>query len=285
MSFPFTFRGIANWAARSKTGVFVYTLAVGFAVASVIGWFIWIHWLPVWESALIKLPPGTFIKDQRLVTLSPTSASLAENRFISISIRTDLQSEISTTSDLNLILDIDNIRIGSLFGFISMPYPSGYIIELDPDKVQPWWLSRSFFFYLGGFVLIWFAFSILWRALSIIYFVPIFIAAYLWGRRSSFEVIYRLILLSLMPPALFMTVALALYGAGQLNLQELLVANLIHIPMGWGIMLLSSRKLEITKPASNKSAEPNKRGKNPFGSSEESSGQQRSENPFNQTET
>jgi hypothetical protein len=285
MSFPCTFRGIADWADQFRTGVLIYTLAMGFLIASVVGWFLWTKWLPVWESSLAQLPAGSVIEKQRFATPTPTSVSLTSNRFISISVRTDPQSEISATSDVRVILDESDLRVGSLFGYMHLPYPEGYIIDLDPVQLQPWWLSRSYFFYLGGFTLIWIGFSVLWRVIAAIYWVPVFILTYLWGRTSSVGTIFRLNLLSLMPPALFMTVALALYGLEQLNLQEFLVANAIHIPMGWGIILLSVRKLEVRslRPSTD-SSESKKTRTNPFDSNESNQADRNPRNPFGTSE-
>ena len=242
----------------------VYTLLAGFITSSVVGWFMWIHWLPVWESAMMQFPAGSVVEKQVLSTTDLVSKNLASNRFLSISMRTDPQAEISSTSDIRIILDTSDIRVGSLFGYLHIPYPAGYIISLDSGQIQPWWLTRSFYFYLGIFTFLWIGFSVVWRLLAFIYLVPVFIVTYLMGRRSTFGVIFRLNLLSLMPPALFMTIAVALYGVEQLKLQEFLVANAIHIPMGWGIIFLAARKLEMISHSPSGLAKPKQSYPNPF---------------------
>ena len=65
-----------------------------------------------------------------------------------------------------------------------------------------------------------------WLVLASLYTLPLFLAAYLSGRMLTIPVCFRMNLLSLMPPAFFMTAALLLYGLGQLNLQEWILAFL-----------------------------------------------------------
>ncbi|MDA7627463.1 hypothetical protein N8843_02390 [Verrucomicrobia bacterium] len=284
MSLPFTFRGIADWAVRLKTGVLINTLLTGFVAAGVVGWFVWINWLPVWETAIMQFPAGSIIEKQVLSTNAPVSKNLASNHFLSISIRTDTQKEISSTSDLRIILDTSGVRIGSLFGYLRLPYPAGYIIELDSEQVHPWWLSRSFFLYLGAFTFFWIGFSLSWRVLALIYTTPVFILTYLSGRRPTFGIVFRLNLLSLMPPALFMIVAVILHGLEQLNLQEFLVANAIHFPMGWMIVVLSARHLEISSLSTQDLAKSKQVGSNPVDITKPTSTERKPRNPFSSSD-
>ena len=233
---------------------------------------------------MTQFPAGSVVEKQRFTTPSPTSANLASNRHISVSVRTDHQTEISATSDVRIILDESGIRVGSLLGYLDIAYPAGYIVDLDPDQLQPWWLSRSYFFYLGSFALLWVGFSVMWRLLAGIYLFPVFILAYLWGRCSPVGTIFRLNLMALMPPALFMAAALALYGLERCNLQVLLVANVIHIPMSWLIILLSVRKLELQSRLPAVSPEEKLPQDNPFEPKESRSQDRSKRNPFSSSE-
>jgi hypothetical protein len=279
MTLPCTSRSIADWASHRKTAVLVYVLGMGCLVATVMGWFVWTCCLPVCEEAIVSFPPGSRIEKKRLMLPSRTGQALTDNLFLSFEWIADPDEESASTSDFRVVLRSDELRLGSLLGYVSIPYPFGYIIDLDPDKLQPWWLTRSYFFYLGAWVLLWGGMLGCWWTLAIAYTIPAFLLSYLMGKQSGVRVCFRMNLLSLMPPAVFMTVAVTLYAFRQLSLLELLVACAVHIPMAWILIFISTRRLgQKTLPADH-STPAGTLSSNPFGHSE-ADGKSSSYNPF-----
>ncbi|MDA0750350.1 MAG: hypothetical protein O2964_06505 [Verrucomicrobia bacterium] len=279
MTLPCTPRGIADWASRRKTAVLVYVLGMGCLVATVMGWFVWTRWLPVWEEAIVSFPPGSRIEKEQLMLASDAGQPLTDNLFLSFEWISDPDEESASTSDIRIIFRSNECRIGSLLGYVSLLYPYGYIIDLDPDKLQPWWLTRRYFFYLGGWGLLWLGMLGCWWGLAIAYAIPVFLLAYFLGRETGVRTVFRLNLMSLMLPALFMSTAFVLYAFRRLNLQEFLTAGVVHIPMAWGLIFLSTLRLDRKKSLSDHSTPAGTLSSNPFGHSE-SGGKSSSYNPF-----
>lgn len=267
MTLPCTPRGITVWASQRKTAALVYVLGMGCLVATAMGWFVGKCWLPVWEEAIVSFPPGSRIEKEQLMLPSDSGQPLTDNLFLSFEWIADPDEESASTSDIRIVLRPDECRVGSLIGYLSVPYPYGYIIDLDPDKLQPWWLTRSFFFYIGGWILIWLGMLGCWWGLAMVYTTPVFLLAYFLAREIGVRSVFRLNLLSLMPPALFMTTAVVLYAFRHLNLMELLVAGVVHIPMAWFLIFLSVLRLHRKSSPLDHSTPAGTLSSNPFGHS------------------
>lgn len=265
MTLPFTIRGIARWALRDGEALMAYILAMGFLVACSSGWVFGGTWLPVLESALKVCPEGVLFESGRLVAAEPTSKILASNTFFSIAIRTHPGLESASTSDVRVLLDEAQLRIGSLAGFLSIPYPPGFTMHLDSNNLYPWWSSRRFFVCLVGWGCMWAGILACWCMLAAIYAMPFHLLAYLFCRECSSRLAFRMNLMSLIPPALFMTLALVLYGQQRLHLQELLVACVIHIPLAWILALLSLFHLDRRPSRTASRGQDVEPSPNPFG--------------------
>lgn len=259
---PLTFGGVAGFARASFGRLllvqFVVAILVGVSVARVFaaGWF------PVIEKAIAALPSGGAVRGGRLEWSGDVPARLAEDAFLAIVVDPEGTGEIGQTGDVQLELGRNRVKIRSLIGYVTLPYPNGWTIVLNRGEAEASWGAwRPFLF--GGIVV---AVVVLlfagWVFLTMLYAMPIGLIAFYSDRVVRWTGCLRMAGAAVLPGALMMSGAMLLYSLHRLNLVALLFAWLLHWVIGWvyaGIAPLRLPRVDA----------PRRRG-NPFGTAKPS---------------
>jgi hypothetical protein len=270
---PLTFGGIARYAHDWIGRLFITGLIVSILVTAAVIFTVRRAWIPVIEQSIAPLPQGAEIRGGRFK--APEAKKLAENSFLSI--RFDPQSTLTThsTSEIELTFRAEELRVRSLFGIAPVKYPLHWTVNLNTAEMEPkWsaWKPAVYGYLIGGVIANLF---VTWIAFGILYaLIPRFLALFL-KRHVTLWGAFKLSVAALMPGALFMTLAIALYGLNQIRMPDLLVAWAMHFVIGWIFLIGASfklPKLSKTNPFETAEPEPENEGKfktrkksNPFG--------------------
>jgi hypothetical protein len=282
---PLTFGGVARYGQDWVGRVFFAAIVVAILSASTVVWTASRAWFPVIGEAIAKLPAGAEIRGGKLT--APQAIGLAENLFLSFRLDPQGEGAPASLADIQVVLAPNEVRFRSLFGAARLPYQPEWTIPLNRNELEPKWeawrpalLAYSFF----GVIIELF---VSWIALAIIYAIPVRLFAAAVHRRVSLWGAWKLSMAGLLPGAILLTVAIAIYGLGQIRLLELTFTWALHFVAGWifiiGATFSLPRKTGATNPFGNKSSESETEEedeeKNPFKSSKK--GHQPAEkNPF-----
>jgi hypothetical protein len=254
---PLTPRGVAAFSRASGGRLFLAQLVFAAFTAVVVVWFLLTAWFPVVREAIRQLPPEGRIERGQLVWRGDTPTRLAGNEFLSLAVDVWHERGLSREAHLNVEFARTEIRCHSLLGYVEFPYPEGRRIVFNEPGLEPWWgawqpwllaiaAAGTMVFLLAS-----------WLALAALYAPGVWMVAFFANRHLDLAAGWKLAAAALMPGALFMTVTIAAYGFGMLDLVQLGMGFAFHLVVGW-IYLAVSPSLLPRDPA----AGP--RAKNPF---------------------
>jgi hypothetical protein len=72
-----------------------------------------------------------------------------------------------------------------------------------------------------------------WIGIAILYAIPVRLLALSWRRRVSLWGAWKLSMAALLPGAILLTVAIGIYGLGQIQIPELMFTWAAHFVVGW----------------------------------------------------
>ncbi|MCL4178612.1 MAG: hypothetical protein KJ072_12825 [Verrucomicrobia bacterium] len=236
---PFTFRGVAGLATGPPRRLIKVQVLAGLWVAGSLTWFLATAWWPVIDAAGGQLPNQAAIRGQRLAWEGPLPARLAENQFLAVTVDLEGNSARTSTSDLQLELVHDGIRLHSLFGHLAVPYPRGYVVQLGRMEFQPWWGARRWplLTVISGA-----AFVVLlagWQLQGACYAVWVRIFSFYADRSATVKECWRLAMAALTPSAVVLGSAVFLYGLHRLNLVGLVCAFAAQAALAWVYLLIA----------------------------------------------
>ena len=204
-----------------------------------------LQWVPVIEKGMEAVPEGTHVKFGRLQSPFHGFLKLAHNRFLSIELRNGSIARSQSASDVRMVVGEKGMLVGSLAGYIQLPYFNGYVIPLDAQNLLPWWLSRKGLLFVMGWMLTAAMLVVSWVCLSLLYVLPLDVLIRGMKRLCTRQRVFKLALIGLFPGAVLASIATLLYGLGYLPLQEYLLAMLLHIPFSWIWILLALSLIHI----------------------------------------
>lgn len=256
---PLTFGGVARYGHAWVGRVFFACLIVSIFAASVVVWTASRSWLPVFEQAITRLPPGSEIRGGRLN--APQPIQLAENLFLALSLDPVGEGMPPSLADVRVILAPREVRFRSLFGMAKLPYRPEWTIQLNPADLEPKWAAwrpavLAYLFF--GTIAMLFA---TWIGFGILYAIPVRILAAILKRAVSLWGSWKLSVAGLLPAAILLTVAIAAYGLGQIRILHLVVIWALHFVVGWIFVIGATFSLPRWQ----------KPGANPFGDVPETS--------------
>jgi len=230
---PLTFGGVAGFARASFGRLFLVQLIVAFlAGLSVAGVFASV-WFPVIEKAMAELPAGGAIRGGRLEWPGNSPMRLAEDAFLSIVVDPEGTRETNQSGDVQLELERNGVKIRSLVGYVTLPYPKEWTILLNRREAEAWWGAWRPFL-LGGIVVAVVALLFAaWIFLTLLYAMPIGLVAFYSDRVVRWTGCLRMAGAAVLPGALVMSGATLLYGLHRLNVVGLLFAWLLHWVISW----------------------------------------------------
>lgn len=240
---PLTFGGVASFARASFGRLFLVQLIVAVLVGlSVAGVFASV-WFPVIEKATAALPADGAIRGGRLEWPGNTPVRLAEDAFLSIVVDPEGTRETGHSGDVQLELGRSGVKIRSLVGYVTLPYPNDWTILLNRREAEAWWGAWRPFL-LGGIVIAIVALLFAgWVFLTLLYAMPIGLVAFYSDRTVRWTGCLRMAGAAVLPGALMMSGAILLYSLHRLDLVGLLFAWVLHWVISWMYVCIAPLRL------------------------------------------
>ncbi|MEQ2006509.1 MAG: hypothetical protein ABMA26_06910 [Limisphaerales bacterium] len=234
---PLTFGGVAGFARARWTRLLLLQSIVAAFVAITIVVLLSRCWFPVVTKAVQGLSDFGSVRNARLAWPKREAVVLAESRFLGLVVDMDASGSTGRIADLQIEFTRDRIKLASLLGYTSFPYPGGIEIELNRQSLDPWWNAwRPAFLFGGAFATVLFLFAS-WFALAALYTLPVRVLAWFAGRIASLGKSWRVAAASLLPGAVWMGGAILLYVVEQLPLVGLGFAFGLHFVFAWVYVL------------------------------------------------
>jgi hypothetical protein len=242
---PLTARGVAAFAQASFARLFALQSAFAMLAAVVVIWCLHEGWFPTIRQAILRLPSEGEVRGGRLNWRAESPVMLAEGRLLSICVDLDHEGRLRSPAHVQLEFGGTSYKIISLFGFVQRNYPKRWIIAANRAEVEPWWGAwRPVILALvAGAVIVGLMFS--WAALASVYYLPLWLIAFLMNRELSLAGSWRLAGAALLPGALLLTAATFAYTVGMLDLVRLLVAFALHFVLAFVYLGISLFKLDL----------------------------------------
>ncbi len=247
---PLTAGRVAAFASARNGRLWLVMATTALIVAVTVVRFLAAGWWPVINRAVSQLPAEGEIRSGRLVWPTNAVTTLADNGLLAIVINPTDLLKAGQSADLQLEFRATELDVESLFGYVPVPYPSGWIISLNHTDLEPLWgawrphlLVATGALVVPGLLCFW---SLLAGPLAL------FVAAYarLLGRQSSRAGAWRLCMAAMAPGALVFALAMLGYTARQINLAEWLLANGLQPFLLLALVLFAPLWLPVQEPPS-----------------------------------
>ncbi len=230
---PLTFGGVAALARARWTRLLLLQAIVAVFIAAIVLVLFNRCWFPVVTQAVQGLSDFGSMRGARLAWPKQQAAVLAENRFLSLVVDIEESGGTGQIADVQVEFTRERIKVVSLLGYISFPYPGGSELELNRQTLDPWWNAWRPAFLFGGALAVFLILFANWFALAAVYALPVWTLAWVAGRAASLGMSWRMAAAALLPGAAWMGGALLLYALEQLSLVGLGVAFGLHFFVGW----------------------------------------------------
>jgi hypothetical protein len=240
---PLTFGGVAAFARASPGRLFFVQFLMASLVAVSVVWFLTSAWFPQIQKAIAQLPEQGGIQSGQLRWTNASPAWLAEGTFLSIVIDVEGNTPMGLNGDVQLQLVRNELRVRSLFGYLAVPYPAGWVVGLNRTEAGPWWGAWRPFILIGAGVIVAVGLWLSWVVLATIYMAPVRLIAFYADREVSLASAWRVACAAMLPGALLMSGAMVLYSLHRLNLIGLLFAWLLHLVLGWIYVGIAATRL------------------------------------------
>ena len=234
---PLTFGGVAAFARARWSRLWLVQSVVAACVAVAVVLVLGRGWFPVVTEAVSSLSDFGSVRGGRLAWPKSEALLLGENRFLGLVLDLEETGAAGQIADLQVEFTREHIKLVTLLGYAALPYPTGVEIELNRQRLDPWWNAwRPAFMFGGGLTTVAFLFAS-WFALAALYAVPVRVLAWLGGRAASPGKCWRLASAALLPGALWMAGAILLYAGEVLSLIGLGIAFGLHLVISWIFVL------------------------------------------------
>jgi hypothetical protein len=202
-------------------------------------WFLQVAWLPVVQEAIQQLPREGKISRGQLSWRGDTPARLAANPFLSLAVDLWHEGDLGNESHLSVEFGRTNVRLRSILGYTEVVYPSDWAIEFNQPQLKPWWGAWQPGILAAAVGLTVAGLFASWALLATLYFLPVWLLAFFANRDLNGRGSWRLASAALMPGAFFMTLTIAAYGLGLLDLVYLGWCFSFHVMIGWIYLLVA----------------------------------------------
>jgi hypothetical protein len=227
---PFTFGGVAAFAYASLSRLWLVQGIVALLSGCAVVWFFAVTCSPVVQEIIGQLPETASLQRGELVGIE--SPILAEQWFLSVLIDPVAAKERGQTSDLRIDFGARGGKVCSLFGclyFWYLPMEA----RLARSALEPWWGAWQPMILAAAGVVSAGMLLLTWALLSLVYAVPVKVLAFFTDRDVSGGGSWKVAGAALMPGAIFMGLAIVLYGIHWLDLLRLLLCFCVHFVIGW----------------------------------------------------
>jgi hypothetical protein len=233
-----------------------------------------VGWVPAVEQAIAALPKQARIDDGRLIWPSARREVLADNQWLAFVVSPAARDPSVQAADVQVELTANVCWISGLLGYWWLPYPTGYIIDLNRETVESLWAAwrphlQAGVFLAGGLL-----------PLGIVALIALLLGwsvkgyAWLLGRTTGWTTVWRLAVVAQVPGAWLWALGLVLYSFRALTPSLLLgVAALAGVLT---LLFLLLAPWWLPRKADEDEAEED----NPFAEDEEEAGELDPDNPF-----
>ncbi len=236
---PLTFGGVASFARAPWARLLLLQAIVAVAIVGTVVLLLNRCWFPVVTQAVQNLHGYGAVRGARLAWPGKEPLVLAENHFLGLVMDAEETGGTGQIADVQLEFARERIKVVSLLGYASLPYPGGVEIELNRPTLDPWWNAWRPAFVFGGVFATLLGLFTIWFALATLFAVPLRVLAWFASRATSLGKCWRVAAAALLPGAVWMAGALLLYGLEQLPLVGLGVAFALHLVVD-GVYLLGA---------------------------------------------
>jgi hypothetical protein len=234
---PFTFRGVADFARVRLSRLWLVQLLVGLIVGVAVAWSAHLTWYPVIGSSVAALPDDGVIRAGQLEWPVESPMLLAENRFLSVAVDLEHGGQARYPAHLHVEFGGTDVRVFSLLGYWQLNYWRGWILPFNRPEVEPWWGAWSPAI-LGLLILATIAALFAsWMLLASFYAPAVWLFGFFADRELGWRSSWQLAGAALMPGALFMALAIVVYGLAIIELPGLAAAFGLHLVIGWVFLL------------------------------------------------
>lgn len=237
---PLTPRGVAAFA-RAATGRLWWVQAlVAAACAAAVTWFVAAAWCPTIEAALDRLPANGEIRFGQLVWPGPAPAALAEGRFLAFKVGTERTGALRSPADVEVEFGRTSVVLRSLLGETELAYPPREVLPFNRPELKPWWGAWKPVLLFGAGAGVFLGLLVCWQMLALLYAPVAWLIGFYADRDLTLAGSWRLAGAALMPGALWLALATALYGAGAMDLVRWLLAFGAHGLIGWAYLVIGA---------------------------------------------
>jgi len=236
---PFTPRGVAAFAGAGFGRLLLVQCIVGLWAGVAVAWFIDNHYFPAVSNAVQKLPAGGEIRSGRLDWQGRSPELLAGGHFLALDVDLDHSGQIGPSSDVQIELGRETVRIFSLLGYLEWNYPSDDVIAFNRTALEPLWGAWAVEILMMAGAAVTLGLLLSWVLLATVYSLPVWLMGFFANRDLNFRRSWRLAGAALMPGATVMVAAVLLYGAGFLNLVSFTFIFTAHFVIGWVYLCVS----------------------------------------------
>lgn len=236
---PLTPRGVAAFAHARLRRLLLVQFLVALFVGGGVAWVLRDGFFPSITTAIEQLPATGEIRSSTLAWRGHSPQSLADGRFLSITVDLDHSGEARSLAHFQLEFGRTNVLVQSLLGYVSVNYPSGWTIAFNrTDLIPRWGAWRPVFLAatIGGVVVYLF---VSWSVLAAIYCGPVWLLGFFANRDLTLAGSWKFAGAALLPGALTMLAALFFYGIGVFDLIHMGFALAVHLLVGWVYLLVS----------------------------------------------
>jgi hypothetical protein len=235
---PFTLRGVAAFARASWGRLLLVQFVTALLAAATVVWFVQARWFSTVAEAIEVLPPGGEIRAGKLNWTADSPLPLAENKFLSCCVDLPHEGSARAPADIQVEFGETDFKVISLFGGWHQSYPRGWVIQFNRAGLKPWWgaWTPALLGLLGIGVIA--GLMLVWSILATLYCWITWLVGFFANRDLSLSGSWRLAGAALVPGALLMSLAIALYGVRALDLIQLLAVGALHLVVGWFYAIL-----------------------------------------------
>lgn len=249
---PITPRGVAAFARASFERLFVVQAIVALLAATVAVWTLSDGIYPTINETIAQLPDTGEIRAGHLNWPDDSPVLLAEGRILAVIVDLDHSGNLRSPADFQFEFGRNSVRILTLFGNGEIFYPPGYIVAANQTDTRPIWGAWApdilGLTALGVFL----GLMLVWMVLATLYCLPVWLTCLFSNRDVSLGASWRVAGAALMPGALIVSLALALYETGGLDVLQLSLAFGLHLIIGWVYLFLSPMFLNRAGPKTKK---------------------------------
>ncbi len=236
---PLTMGGVAGFGGASLGRLLLVQAVVAMMVAASVVWFLQRAWFPTIGEAIRRLPIEGEIRSGRLDWREQTAVRLGEGRFLGLTVDLEHSGAARMPAHVQVEFGRSDVRIISLFGYVGLGYPKGWVVAFNREELEPRWGAWAPAILAITAVLVVSGLMAIWGLLATLYSVPAWLVGFYADREVSLGGSWRLAGAALMPGALFMSGAILLYGLGVLDVVHLVVAGGAHLVIGWIYVVVS----------------------------------------------